>query len=62
MKIKRSIWFTPRGACIGIVIVECDDGTEKAYIGVGHGKDQKADEQLIADYGSKLPLEAAKIL
>jgi hypothetical protein len=60
-KILGSIWFTPHGKSIGIVVIT--DGFEnKAYIGIGSGFDQKKDEQYIAAHGVPFPIHPAKQL
>lgn len=57
--ILGSMWFSPQGMVIGIIIVE-DVGENRAYIGVGDGLDFWDDEQRIAKYGVIFPLELAK--
>lgn len=47
MKIVDSIWFNT----IGIVVIETAEGKHKAYIGLGDGFDESADQQLIARIG-----------
>lgn len=46
-RIKDAVWYTPQGACIGIVLVETIGG-HKAYIGVGSGFDATSDSRRIA--------------
>ena len=63
-KILDSIWFTSGTTTIGIVLTRNSIGKFKSYIGVGHGNHQTEDEQLIgnqiiANYGSTFPLDAA---
>jgi len=61
MKILGSVWFTPQGKSIGIVVIT--DGFEnKAYIGIGDGLNQKDDEVEIAYHGSPFPIHLAKQL
>lgn len=60
-KILRWRWLTTPMGVIGIVAIETRQGTQewKAYIGVGLGINQKADEQQIAAMGASLePQEA----
>lgn len=45
--VINSVWF----GTIGIVRVRPEHGRDKFYIGTGHGHDQKADEQHIAEWG-----------
>lgn len=56
------IWFTLHsGECVGILLM--NNGYEdKAYIGRGHGHDEKHDTQWILEYGTPFPVDAAKIL
>ena len=63
MKILGSIWFTSiqNIPTIGIVLMN-NDYEDKAYIGIGHGMDQKADEISITKYGGKFPVDIAKKL
>lgn len=54
MKIIDSIWFTSlnKPGCVGIVIGEDAEGRRKAYVGIGNGWDQMADEIGIASNGA----------
>ena len=61
MKILDSVWFTQYAHCIGIVKVQTYDEI-KFYIGVGNGRDQKADEQFIAERGARFPQYAGESL
>jgi hypothetical protein len=62
MKIKHKIWFTQMNtpSTIGIIIVEDDQGEERAYLGTGTGEDQLVDAINIAEHGAKFPVELAK--
>lgn len=55
MKVIYSTWFTSLNGYAGIVIGEAEDGKRKAYIGIGDGIDEKADERFILEWGAKLP-------
>lgn len=57
MKVLDWIWFSGRH-CIGIVLIEIF-GEHKAYIGVGAGRDEKADIEFISNYGTTFPLRYA---
>jgi len=66
MKIIGSVWFSSMQVIsgmgnIGIVIIN-NGRSEKAYIGVGLGEDQRVDEELIAKVGAYFPLKQAKEL
>lgn len=61
-KILGSVWFSPMyGKSIGIVLIN-NGYKEKAYICSVNGLDQKTDEEYIAKYGAKFPLEMARKL
>lgn len=55
MEVEDSIWFTPAGTLktIGIVLVKTSGGGHKAYIGLGNGISQRADELFIAQMGAR---------
>lgn len=56
-KILGSVWFDK----IGIVLI--NNGFEdKAYIGLGTGLNQEADEQHIREWGHPFPLNAARLI
>ena len=56
-KIKGSVWFGK----IGIVLI--NNGYEdKSYIGIGHGINQKEDEEFIVERGMPFPLKSAKLM
>ncbi len=57
----KSVWFTPQNVCIGIVIAKSNH-TERAYIGIGNGRDQPTDERQILSWGVDFPLDLAKHL
>jgi len=62
-KILGDIWFTMRGGHIGIVLTE--DGLnqeKKAHIGICYGVSKEDDQQHIASWGAKFPLEIAEQL
>lgn len=62
-KIIDSIWFTPQGKAIGIVIIQTNvTKVYKAYIGVASGFNEKDDIDIIAEHGSPFPLDAATTL
>jgi len=54
-KILASTWYSPgmTTKCVGFVATETQHGW-KAYIGIGDGQAQLADEKLIIMYGSKI--------
>lgn len=62
-KILGVCWFSGR-VQIGVVLTSNDIGEEKAYIGccTSSGISEMVDAKHIAEYGSKFPLEEAKIL
>ena len=62
IKILGSTWFTQMAQpqTIGKVIIENEVKKQKAYIGSGNGYDQKLDEESIASFGAKFPLDLAK--
>lgn len=52
-KIIQSYWFTPpMSPCIGIVKVKTESGENKFYIGTCKGKDERADEEYIKNFGT----------
>ncbi len=52
MKVLETLWFTGSTGCIGIVVIEEDvTGERKAYIGVGSGISEKADQEHIIAWG-----------
>lgn len=53
------MWFTGEFGVIGIVIVDEPYGEAKAYIGLGNGKNERADALGIANFGS--PLHASML-
>lgn len=62
VKIIGWCWFNGRNA---IGLIYCEDVVtkeNKAYIGVGEGKDEAADLVNILSWGTKFPLEEAKKL
>lgn len=66
-KILGSTWFTPALPAggpkgIGIVLVEDTMGEHRAYIGIGNGINQRADEIVIARWGATFPVDLAKKL
>jgi len=52
-----STWFTSLRGCVGIVVIENGIGEFKAYIGSCIGINKEEDEQTIASWGAKFPLE-----
>ena len=63
MKVIVSLWFTSSQGCIGIIVGEDDTtGDRKAYIGIGHGLDERADTKAISALGSKFSLDTAQKL
>lgn len=55
-KVLDSVWFDK----IGIVKIETRHSGVKWYIGVGMGKSQYADEQMIAAWGNPFYPQALK--
>lgn len=55
MKILNSTWFRNKHECIGVVKVDVPYEGIKYYIGLGFGENKIADEQYIADWGSRFP-------
>ena len=52
-KIIQSWWFTPPlQPCIGIIEIKPELGENRFYIGIGKGKNQKADEEYIKRFGT----------
>lgn len=62
MKILRAHWFSTAGGTIGIVHVKNDFNELGYYISAVAGKDEKADMQYIADWGSPFPTDAGDVL
>lgn len=65
MKILKTIWFTQMISpqTIGIVIGEDEKtGERKAFIGAGHGVNEKEDAVFISSYGAKVHLTQAEEL
>lgn len=62
-RINEVLWFTPgngKGKCIGIVLLtDAITNQPKAYIGLGDGEDEKADIEMITDYGAQFHYETA---
>ena len=58
LKIVDSMWFTTPMHHFGMVITENEMGVKKVRIGMAAGKNQKADERLIADWGARVPKDA----
>lgn len=58
LKIVDSFWFSTPLHHFGIVITENEMGVKKARIGMVTGRDQKADEKIIADWGARVPKDA----
>lgn len=54
MKTIDSMWFNTFYGSFGFVVGENKIGERKLYAGVVRGLDQKVDEQLILDYGTKV--------
>ena len=54
MKVIDSMWFNTVQGTFGFVIGENEMGERKLYAGVVSGCDQKADEQAILEWGSKV--------
>jgi hypothetical protein len=67
-RINDVLWFTPGGPntdgkCIGIVLTtDAITNQQKAYIGLGNGKDEKADIELITDWGAQLDPHTAQYI
>lgn len=57
MKIIDSLWFTGEFGKIGIVVVKNNGKDIKAYIGLAKGRDEQADERMIAEYGTPFYLK-----
>lgn len=62
MNILNSTWFTNKDSCIGIVQVKDHHEGIKYYIGLGFGENKTADEQYIADWGTKFPADVGNLL
>lgn len=63
MKVIKTRWFTNNRGCIGIVVGEDNvTGDRKAYIGIGHGADEKVDTEAILAWGNKFDLKTAQWL
>ena len=58
MKILNWIWRSGRDT-VGIVLVECDDGKKRTYMGVATGITEEGDAHLIADHGARLAYHEA---
>lgn len=55
MKVIKTYWFSNMTGVIGIVVgQDTVTGEHKAYIGWGSGLDEKADEQQVREWGSKV--------
>lgn len=54
MKAIDSIWFSTRRGYCGLVVGENEMGERKIYAGVASGHDQRADEEEILAWGSKV--------
>ncbi len=54
MNVIDSTWFNTAQGTFGFVIGENEKGERKLYAGVVSGLSQKADEQSILDWGSKV--------
>ncbi len=54
MKVIDSVWFSNIGGLFGIVVGENEAGERKLYAGVVGGFDQKADEQALLGWGTKV--------
>lgn len=60
--LASPIWFTLHdGECIGILIMN-DGFQDKAYIGRGEGQSELADIDHILAWGTKFPIDSAKVL
>lgn len=55
-KIINAYWFTNKDGCIGIVLVNTEQGL-KAYIGQAKGEKEQEDIEHIAKWGAKFTLE-----
>lgn len=61
MKVLDVKWFTGRD-CIGIVKVDVEYEGICYYIGVVDGQDEEDDKQLIAEWGTRFPVEYGEAL
>lgn len=61
-EVTQIAWFNHLSSTIGIIILLNEQKEERAYIGTGIGIDEYQDVVLIANYGGKFPLDAAKII
>lgn len=58
-KIINAYWFTNKDGCIGIVLVNTEQGL-KAYIGQAKGEKEQEDIEHIAKWGAKFSCGVAK--
>lgn len=62
MKVIDSMWFSSLYGQFGFVVGENETRERQLYAGVARGLDQKADEQSILDYGSKVAIPMIEAL
>ncbi len=62
MKVIDSMWFNTVYGNFGFVVGENDTGERKLYTGIVGGHDQKADEQAILSWGSKVNISLLEVL
>lgn len=62
MKIFDSVWFNGEFGKIGIVVVKNNGKDIRAYIGLAKGRNEQADERMIAHYGTPLYLKTVRLL
>lgn len=62
--IKEMIWFTEfmSSKPIGIIIVDNDIDGAHAFIGTGHGLNERDDAELILEHGAKLHLHTVEVI